>query len=92
MKAIIVILSIFTISCSKQSENIERQSHCELCIELSDKYLQADSSFIRTDTLYYGRLCDSTLNRFKMEAEAMTKTFTLCGTGLLEKRYFIYKN
>lgn len=89
MKYLILILLLS--SCTK-GEIIEvKHNHCELCIELSYKY-NLDSSFIRLDTLYKGRLCDSTLNVFRSEASKQdTSLFRLCGLNMLEKRRFVYK-
>lgn len=91
MKLIFIILTISIISCSKQAENIELKKHCETVLELSDKYLQTDSSYLRTDTLFNRVLCDSVLNAFKMAAMGQEKTFSLCSIGILEKRRFIYQ-
>ena len=90
MKLPIVILTLILISCTK--ENIQPSHHCELCIEVSDKYATTDTlKLLRTDTLFMGRLCDSTLQAFKTAANSQPKDFNLCSIGLLEKRKFIYK-
>lgn len=87
MRKLLTILIFAFCGCTKT----ELENHCQLCIELSDKFRQSDTVFLRTDTLYQGRLCDSTLGVFRREAAKDTVKYRLCGLNMIEQHRYIYK-